>query len=103
MPAGMPFMDTTWPFHRSHDLLPIFTRHPAPVHIFCGHYHVEKTIHHLNLNVSITPSCYFQLDSQNPNPAFGHTDIALRVIDISERQIVTSLHQWPGDKASKFF
>ena len=55
--------------------------------IFCGHYHVEKTVAIGQIQVHITPSCYFQIDAEKEEFAIDHKDIALRIIDLYEDRI----------------
>ena len=97
-PVGMPFMDSTWPFHRSADLMAVLTRYPAPVYVFCGHYHTERVAYAGNVSVHITPSLYFQLDPELAQPAIEHTRIALRVIDFKEDRLSTFVQYFDGNK-----
>ena len=95
-PMGMPFMDQTWPFRRSEDLMAVLTRYPAPVYIFCGHYHTERVAHFANVSVHITPSLYFQLDTDSAEPVVEHTRIALRVIDFQDDRLFTAVRYFDG-------
>lgn len=95
-PVGMPFMDNTWPFRRSDDLMKVLTVHPAPVYVFCGHYHTERIAHAGNVSAHITPSLYFQLDSEAEQPAIEHTRMALRVIDFEQERLVTAVKYFDG-------
>lgn len=99
-PVGMPFMDRTWPFHRSADLMAVLTRHSAPVYVFCGHYHTERATYIGHVGVHITPSLYFQLDPELPHPAIEHTRIALRVIDFVEDKLSTFVQYFDGHQDS---
>lgn len=94
--VGMPFMDLTWPFRRSADLMAVLSRTPAPVYIFCGHYHTERVAHAGNVSVHITPSLYFQLDPELIHPAIEHTRMALRVIDYRENRLSTFVQYFDG-------
>jgi Icc protein len=96
MPMAMPFMDKTWPFRRSADLMAILTGHPAPVYVFCGHYHIERVAYRGNVSVHVTPSLYFQLDPHSERPAVDHTRIALRLIDVDREELITSLQYYDG-------
>lgn len=60
--AGVPFMDTNYPMKQTAPLLNVFNNHSHAVHLYCGHYHVEKNLRLQNLSINITPSLYFQLD-----------------------------------------
>ena len=96
-PVGMPFMDDTWPFHRSEDLMAVLARHATPVYVFCGHYHTERVAYVGNVCVHITPSLYFQLDSESAQPAVEHTRIALRTIDFEGRGLATAVKYFEGN------
>ena len=94
--TGMPFMDNNWPFRRSEDLMAVLTQHSAPVYVFCGHNHTERVIHAGNVTAHITPSTYYQLDSENPQPAVEHTRIALRKIDLENSRLYTAVQYFDG-------
>lgn len=53
-------------------------------HIFCGHYHVDRTVAFDNLIVYITPSTYFQIDASVVAFRVDHLKTAYRVIDLNE-------------------
>ncbi len=94
---GTPFMDENWPFRRSEDLMAVLSRYPAPIYVFCGHYHTERVAYADNVSVHITPSLYFQLDSESEKPAVEHTRIALRIIDFEGEKLVTSVKYFDGN------
>jgi Icc protein len=87
--AGVPFMDNTWPFRRSADLLAVLTRTAEPVYVFCGHYHTERVVYDGNIRVHLTPSLYFQLDPAYADVVVEHTRSAFRVIDYAEERLIT--------------
>lgn len=80
--AGVPHMDRKYALQNRNDLLSILLMHPDPVHVYCGHYHVEKLISYQNILVHITPSAYFQIDQFQTEFAVDHYRIGLRVIDL---------------------
>ncbi len=96
LPAGMPFMDNHWPFHRSAELMALFNRYASNMYVFCGHYHTERVVHAGNVSTHITPSLYFQLDPEKAEPSIEHTSIALRVIDFKEGQLYTAVQYFEG-------
>ncbi len=87
--AGVPFMDTNYAMQNTAPLLNVFFNHPHAVHLYCGHYHVEKTLRLQNLTVNITPSLYFQLDRRTPQFRLDHTAGGFREI-ILEADIISS-------------
>ncbi len=84
LPAGMPFMDGRYPLLNPDVFRRAVAGYADPVHVFCGHYHIEKTVHEGALHVHITPSTFFQIDPFNEKFAVDHYRPALRVIDIDD-------------------
>ncbi len=82
MLANMPWMDAHYPFEMHEDFTKICFAHPYPINVFCGHYHIEKTVQQRNLTMHITPSCYFQIDPHSSEFKIDHYQIALREIEI---------------------
>lgn len=78
---GVPFMDNRHAMRDTQALLDILTAHPYPISIFTGHYHVEKSVRWKNLDIHVTPSCYFQIDWRQEDFAVDHQRIAYRYID----------------------
>ncbi len=78
---GVPYMDTLHALRDTAPLLAVLTEHPHPISIFTGHYHVEKSVRWQNLDIHITPSCYFQIDWRQQHFAVDHHHIAYRYIN----------------------
>lgn len=78
---GVPYMDSRYALREPEPLLKLLTGHPYPISIFTGHYHVEKSVRWQNLDVHVTPSCYFQIDWRQQHFAVDHHRIAYRQID----------------------
>lgn len=78
--AGVPYMDNQHAFQNSEETLALLTAHPYPIHIFTGHYHVDKSIHYKNLNIHITPSTFFQIDWKEEDFKVDHHKCAYRHI-----------------------
>lgn len=81
MKMGVPFMDNKHALRNREPLLSVLTQHPYPISIFTGHYHVEKSMRWRNLDIHITPSCYFQIDWKEEDFAVDHYNIAYRSIN----------------------
>jgi Icc protein len=92
--AHMPWMDEYYPFQMQEEIQEVFFAHPYPIQVFCGHYHIEKTIQQRNLSVHITPSCYFQIDPHSVDFKIDHYNIALREIEIEEDAIRHSVRYY---------
>lgn len=83
--AGVPFMDNKYALQNPDTFLAVVAAHPQlPVHVFCGHYHVDKTVHAGHLHVHITPSTFFQIDGFREDFGIDHYRPGMRVIDLSE-------------------
>ncbi|WP_170110597.1 metallophosphoesterase [Flavilitoribacter nigricans] len=85
--AGVPHMDRNYALKNREEVLDILLAHNQRIDIFCGHYHVDKTISIDNLNVHITPSCFFQIDQHSEEFAVDHYRPALREIDATTSQL----------------
>lgn len=94
MLANMPWMDARYPFQMRDAIQEILLAHPYPIHVFCGHYHIEKTVQQRNLTMNITPSCYFQIDPHSLEFKIDHYKIALREIEIDDDIIRHSVHYY---------
>ena len=97
--AGVPFMDNKYPLQDMDAVQKIFFAHKKFLPIFCGHYHVEKTIHVQNIMIQITPSCFFQMDQNNEDFKVDHHSIGYRLIDFSNGSLKTSVKYFRGNKA----
>ncbi len=60
--AGCPYMDRGHAFSDIETLLPALSRANRPSYIFCGHYHMARTLNSGALRVHITPSPYMNID-----------------------------------------
>ena len=98
MEAGVPFMDGKYPLQDMEAVQAVLFEHPHRIAIFCGHYHVEKSLQLRNLNVFITPSSFFQIDQFSPEFKVDHHSIALRVIDVVGGQLRTTVRYLRGNK-----
>jgi 3',5'-cyclic-AMP phosphodiesterase len=98
MKAGVPFMDTRYPMHHLEKVQQIFFDHPANVHVFCGHYHLEKTLRLKNITVHITPSCFFQLDHQSLEFKVDHHRIGYREIQLDNQILMSTVKYFNGSK-----
>ena len=96
--GGVPFMDNKYPLRDREAVMEILHNHPHPVAVFCGHYHAEKTILSRNVMVQITPSCFFQIDSNFEDFKVDHHRIAFREIIIEEDMIRSELRYTQGIK-----
>ena len=81
LPMGVPYMDQNHAMRECDDLLDVLTKHPYPISIFTGHYHVDKSLRWKNLDIHITPSCFFQINWRKEQFEVDHHNCAFRWID----------------------
>lgn len=81
IPMGVPYMDNNHAIQQAGPLLDVLCDHPYPITIFTGHYHVEKSVRWKNLDIHITPSCFFQINWRKEDFAVDHHRCAYRWID----------------------
>lgn len=59
------FMDRKYPLHNYEHVQNVFLGMPKIRHVFCGHYHFEKTIKLGSFNVHICPATQMQISPTN--------------------------------------
>lgn len=96
--AGVPHMDQGYSLQNNHDLLHLLHMHPRPVQVFCGHYHVDRTVVWRNVIVNITPSCFMQIFPYVEEFAIDHYEIGYRVIDFAQDTLRHSVRYIPGSR-----
>ena len=94
--AGVPFMDINYPLRNHEEVQEILLETDRKVDLFCGHYHVEKTLSIHNLRIHITPSLFFQMDQQSPTFQVDHHRIGYREIILGARSLKTKVHYLEG-------
>lgn len=95
--AGVPFMDRVHRFREIDTIMELFTNSGKQIQLFCGHYHVDKTINQSNLTVYITPSTFFQIRQDKEDFGVDHYRIAYRTIELAGRQLSTRLEWMEGN------
>ncbi len=88
--CGVPFMDNNHALRNMDKVQEVLFNFPHHLTIFCGHYHVEKTICLHNLTVHITPSTYFQIDWHLEGFKIDHYRIGCREINLRKDGAVES-------------
>ena len=89
--GGVPFMDNNHALRNMDEVQAILFNFPHHLTIFCGHYHVDKTICKKNLTVHITPSTYFQIDGKAEGFKVDHYRIVCRDINLRSDGAVDSM------------
>jgi Icc protein len=75
------FMDERYPLQNIDEVWPVLVQLSQIKHIFCGHYHTEKTVVKAGKSVHLTPSTIFQIDTQSPYFVMKHTRPGWRMIE----------------------
>ena len=96
----IPYMDSKYSLQDRDEVMHILKSADKQIEIFCGHYHVEKTVSLDQINVHITPSCYFQVDGDTDEFRIDHQNIAYRIIDFHQDRIEHEIHYLPGNLIS---
>ncbi len=95
---NVPHMDASHSLQDREEVLKILKASPVPVDVFCGHYHVEKSVSNDPVNIYVTPSAYFQIDDRVEEFRILHKDIAYRLIDIQGSRLEHAVHYLPGNE-----
>jgi len=95
---GMPFMDKKHGHRDMKTITGLLTGYSNNITVFCGHYHIEKTIRYKNILLQITPSCFYQLDQNATQFKVDHHRIAMRIIETKTSRIATTMQYFPGNK-----
>lgn len=97
---GTVYMDDQHALKSPKEFLKLFAKYKGQVHVFCGHYHHERSRHWKNLHVHITPSLFFQIDPDEPEFTIDHYNIACRIIDLQGDGITHFVQYLPGSTNS---
>ena len=88
--AGVPFMDEQHRLKNHEDVLRVLSAR-GHVSVFCGHYHVERTVRCGVVDVFLTPSTFFQISAAHAEFAVDHKRPAFRWIDFDDHQLRTGI------------
>ncbi len=89
--SGVYYMDLKYPLLNSSRVGPLLAESEARVTVFCGHYHVEKTLIMGNLTVFITPSIFVQIDQEARHFAVDHRGYGWRKIRLEQESMWTTV------------
>ena len=93
---AVPFMDKGYALEDRDEVLGLFLNHPMPIHVFCGHYHVQKSLYIQHVAIHITPSLFVQINQFEQDFVIDHQRIAYRLIGLKQHRLSTSVHYLPG-------
>ncbi|ORC34808.1 hypothetical protein B4O97_10745 [Marispirochaeta aestuarii] len=89
--SGVYYMDLKYPLLNSGRVGPLLAESRARVTVFCGHYHVEKSVMMGNLRVFITPSIFVQIDQEARSFAVDHRGFGWRKIRLDQGILWTTV------------
>jgi len=98
MLSGVPHMDNNYSLENRDEVQRLFFDFPGRVNVFCGHYHVEKTLQKKNMLVQITPSNYFQIAQHQEKFVIDHYRIGFRVISLENGAWSSTVRYLEGHK-----
>jgi Icc protein len=85
------FMDANYPLKNHSEVWQLLQEIPNIKHIFCGHYHTEKTIIKQNKCVYITPSTMMQLSQNHAKYKVDHNIPGWRIINYKNDTLFTNV------------
>lgn len=89
--AGVPFMDNNYPLTNHEQVLNVLRGYDHALHLFCGHYHVERSISVQQTHIYITPSASYQIDALEKEFVRDHDHPGYRIIDLLPDRIETAV------------
>lgn len=88
----VPHMDSKHSLKNHEDFFEVIIQ-TGVSHVFCGHYHIEKTCSKAGTNVYITPSTFFQLGDNSEEFSLLTSRAGWRIIDIIDSAVFTRV-EW---------
>ncbi len=89
--AESKYMDSRYSLLNTQDISSILLRSEQNVSVFCGHYHMEKSICCGKLQVFVTPSSFVQIDQETETFQVDHQGFGWRRIQIRNNCILTGV------------
>ena len=89
--TGCVYMDKNYPLLNMHEFQKGIQDIKRLTHIFCGHQHCDRTIEHINVDIHITPSTFFQIDCSLESFRVESYNIGYRVIEFGSKNLNTRL------------
>ena len=97
MPLSVPYMDELdIPSPDTRQFLETIRKCPAEVHVFVGHYHVDKNLRADHLTVWTCPSTFYQMSQKADQFGIGDTRPGYRIIDIYPDRLFVGSHYATG-------
>ena len=87
--CGCQFMDNRYALRNIEEVWPVLRDIPAIRHIFCGHYHTERSLCVDSRHIHLTPSTQMQIDCLSPAFRVSHLRPGWRWIEWENRTLRT--------------
>lgn len=84
------FMDTRYGLTNTESLQMLIKSCPQHVYVFCGHYHLEKTVMLDKWTCFISPATYYQISDVNPEYEVTSTLGGWRLITLDEAGVLST-------------
>ncbi len=94
--CGCGFMDHQHALGNREEVWAALHKIPNIQHIFCGHYHTERTVSRDGKNLYITPSTMMQISTHSNTFSVDHTHPGWRMIEWDGSQLLTHVHYHPS-------
>jgi Icc protein len=91
VPAGVPLMDREWPFLEDAEFRSRLLSMKKAITVFCGHYHMEKTVQLRNLDLFLCPAVNLQFDATGEELRVGSPRGGWRKIELGAGRLETSV------------
>lgn len=88
---GVPYMDEEHMLENHPAFVDALRVSDVGVHVFCGHYHVERTVVRGTVTVHATPSTFFQIDARHEAFMVDHQVPGYRLVAFDDEQIQTTV------------
>jgi 3',5'-cyclic-AMP phosphodiesterase len=100
--SGVYYMDLKYPLLNSSQVGPLLAEADAGTSVFCGHYHVEKSVKMGNLTVFITPSVFVQIDQEAHQFTVDHRGYGWRKIRLEPDRMWTTVRYISEEKREEY-
>lgn len=98
---GAKFMEAKYGFKNSKKLMDILSEVDKSISIFCGHFHLERTLIKNNINIYASPSLIYQIDPIDEEFKIEHYNIGFRMIEMSKNKLVSYVKYLEGSLLKK--
>ena len=95
--CGVYYMDLKYPLENREEFARRLEATDKEFTIFCGHYHVDKSLRSGRMDIHITPSTFVQIDRDAAEFRIDHRRIGWRLIGIEGEEITTSVRWLPEE------